>query len=102
MYGFHLFWRALLDHVHCVRPFARSPSPGSALLSRLEPLLLRHGVRLTLSGHMHLYERTHATVNGTLAGARAPVHVVVGIGGVMLGEFHSDAPAWSASRCRIR
>jgi hypothetical protein len=37
----------------------RYGSPARIFRSALEPLFVRHGVRVALSGHEHFYERTH-------------------------------------------
>ena len=37
----------------------RYGSPARIFRSSLEPVLVRHGVRVALSGHEHFYERTH-------------------------------------------
>jgi 3',5'-cyclic AMP phosphodiesterase CpdA len=37
----------------------RYASPARILRAALEPVLVKHGVRVALSGHEHFYERTH-------------------------------------------
>jgi hypothetical protein len=51
-------WRIPVFH----RPIytsGRYGSPARMFRSVLEPLFVRHGVRVALSGHEHFYERTH-------------------------------------------
>lgn len=38
---------------------ARYATPGRIFRAALEPIFLRHGVRVAFSGHEHVYERTH-------------------------------------------
>jgi acid phosphatase len=89
-------------------------SPGAPMLAAFEPLLLKHRVDLTLTGHMHAYERIHPNVNGSVvakpvpgpggsAGSvvylrpSAPVHLMIGSAGAMQKEKWEDPlPLWSA------
>ncbi len=69
------------------------------MAANLEQLFVDAKVDLALSGHYHLYERTHSMRNYTVdATGRSPVYVTVGTGGA---TYHNetvrpDARAWSA------
>jgi hypothetical protein len=94
---------------------------GTGFADRLEPLCLQYGVDLTITGHMHVYERVHpleqgvptcypqtkhVLKNGTLHAVdtyqscnKGPVHVVQGnTGGMQAETFAQPQPAWSAKR----
>lgn len=85
-------------------------SPGAPMLKALEPLLLAHGVDMTLTGHQHAYERVHPCVNGSVVtlpsmvngvmqyvSPKAPVHLMIGCSGAMQEEsWLEPAPVWSA------
>lgn len=87
-----------------------SHSPGASMLTALEPLLLTHGVDITLTGHQHAYERVHPTVNGTVVqmpkmvdgvprytAPTAPLHLMIGCSGAMQDEsWEEPTPPWSA------
>lgn len=72
----------------------------------LEPLLKKYGVDLYLAGHLHNYERSFPTLNGTRTESsynkpNATVHVVVGMAGNIEGltySWESPQPNWSARR----
>lgn len=88
----------------------------------LESLCLQFDVDLTITGHMHLYERVHPVSKGVVtcypkkqlhsdeggrglfidvyhSFGRGPVHVVQGNAGAAQGEqWYQPAPAWSAIR----
>lgn len=90
----------------------------------LESLCLQFDVDLTITGHMHLYERVHPVSKGVVtcypkkqlhgdegglrrglfidvyhSFGRGPVHVVQGNSGGAQGEqWYQPAPAWSAIR----
>lgn len=79
----------------------------------MEPVLLRHGVDLVITGHMHAYERTHPVANGSrvalplrkhlgadvYVSPPAPVHLVVGTAGALQREsWLQPTPQWSAVR----
>jgi len=84
--------------------------PGAPFQTAIEPLLLKYGVDMTITGHMHCYERVHPVVNGTVVSTPtgtpavytsppAPVHLVVGTAGAAQTEsFNTPQPAWSAVR----
>jgi len=100
------------------RPFLSSDKsefgahqPGSRQLTALEPLLLQHRVDITLTGHLHAYERVHPCTNGTVVARpavgptgelqytspTAPLHLVIGSAGAFQEEAWTDPPpAWSA------
>lgn len=94
---------------------------GTSFADLLEPLCLQYGVDLTVTGHIHAYERVHPVQqgevtcypethhvrkNGTLQAVdtyrscnKGPVHVVQGnTGGMQEETFAQPAPAWSAVR----
>lgn len=57
------------------------------LLQRaLEPLFVKHGVRLVLQGHNHLYERTKPI--------KGVVYVTAGTGGAKLKRREHEPPEW--------
>lgn len=100
-------WRIVAGH----RPMYSSLNreleqhrPGAPLQRHIEPLLLKYGVHLYLSGHMHAYERSHPVSNGQSRRAgTAPVHLVLGNGGIVLDHRHafvSPAPPWVAVRTK--
>jgi len=101
--------------LNCHRPFLCSDSgeydqhcPGAPLISTIEPLMLQYHVDLTLTGHMHCYERTYPTINGTtnsIPGSNnytnptEPIHIVQGTAGAWIGErWINPEPIWSAFR----
>ena len=61
----------------------RDAASGHALLEAIEPLFVRFGVDLTLTGHHHSYQRTCPVINGECV-ARGPVHIVAGNAGAGL------------------
>jgi len=71
----------------------------------VEPLLVKFGVDIVLTGHDHGYERTYPVVDNTVydsAGTlyhspRAPIHILVGTAGASLDDWLAQ-PAWSAHR----
>lgn len=94
-------------------------SPGCPLQVNLEPLLAQFKVDVVITGHMHVYERTHPVVNGTVTNLpsgsiptpsggpaadvytnpSAPIHLTVGSAGAMQADsWVSPIPAWSAAR----
>jgi predicted MPP superfamily phosphohydrolase len=105
-------WIILVGH----RPMYSSDSdeqdqhwPGAPYQSTIEPLLVKYSVDMTFSGHMHMYERVHAVINGTVKQASdihgvyrqpgAPIHVVQGNAGIFEDTKYIDPqPAWSAKR----
>ena len=85
--------------------------PGGTFLRNLEPALLANKVDLFLTGHEHLYERTHSVNNGTVVARAdasnnntmtdppAPVYVVQGTAGAFVGgDWMQPQPEWSAVR----
>jgi hypothetical protein len=76
---------------------------GAPFQVNIEPLLLKFGVDLTITGHMHVYERIHPVNNGTVVqlptgtpnvytSPKAPMHVVVGTAGAMqVWDAHSGS-----------
>eukprot|EP00052_Salpingoeca_macrocollata_P016710 m.134920 g.134920 ORF g.134920 m.134920 type:complete len:528 (+) comp20146_c0_seq3:81-1664(+) len=83
-----------------------SHEPGAHFQVEIEPLMAKYGVDLYFCGHMHMYERIHPVLNGTVKQTGhiynkpgAPVHVVQGTAGVFEDiSFEHPAPAWSAIR----
>lgn len=94
---------------------------GTGYADKLESLCIEYGVDLTITGHMHVYERIHPLEQGNVTcypetkhtykdGKRhtvdtyqscnkGPVHVVQGnTGGMQVETFAQPAPAWSAVR----
>jgi hypothetical protein len=68
-------------------------------------LFREHQVDLVLSGHDHVYERTHAMDHGEIAGEGSPyrtdqgtIYVTCGNGGAVQEVFRPDQPGWSAFR----
>mmetsp|Transcript_23680 Transcript_23680/g.32518 ORF Transcript_23680/g.32518 Transcript_23680/m.32518 type:complete len:574 (+) Transcript_23680:35-1756(+) len=96
------------------KPIYCSADGSPLFASQLEELLLGYDVDITVTGHMHLYERVHPVQEGKVtvfpvkngAGVdeyhslgRGPVHVVQGHAGAMQFErFQQPAPEWSAFR----
>lgn len=91
--------------------------PGSKYQAALEPLLLQYDVDLTVTGHMHMYERIHPNVDGHVtdyptkqviddtevdvyhSDGLGPVHVVQGNTGAMQDSLWVyPVPPWSAVR----
>jgi len=80
----------------------------------LEDTLIKYDVDLTITGHMHLYERVHPVDDGVVTAypvhklllgdvyystGKGPVHVVQGNTGAMQWEsWVQPQPAWSAIR----
>jgi len=85
-----------------------SHSPGGELLTYLEPLFIKNQVDMVLTGHMHCYERTYPTFNGTVnvppgtsnyTNPTYPIYVVQGTAGAFIGEtWVQPQPVWSAKR----
>jgi hypothetical protein len=86
-----------------------SHCPGAPLAVAWEPLLVKYGIDLVVTGHEHMYERMACQVNGTIVtpiGANntwtdpaAPVYLVVGASGAMQEEiFVEPQPSWSLLR----
>ena len=94
---------------------------GTSYADQLEALLIQYNVDLTITGHMHVYERVHPLQQGVVtcypqtskslvdgkvvkvdtyqSCGKGPVHVVQGnTGGMQLETFAQPAPAWSAVR----
>lgn len=85
----------------------------SGFADALEDTLIKYDVDLTITGHMHLYERIHPVSNGEVtvypqrkllrdiyySTGKGPVHVVQGNTGAMQWEtWVQPQPAWSAIR----
>jgi len=103
-------WIILAGH----RPFLCSSEdeydqhcPGAPLLSTIEPLILKYHVDLVLTGHMHVYERTYPTINGTTSppytnnytNINEPIYIVQGTSGAFIGgTWVQPQPKWSAFR----
>jgi hypothetical protein len=80
----------------------------------LEPLLIRYHVDITVTGHLHCYERIHPNINGTRVhfpvtmpnssrveyhDPQYPVHIVQGnAGGLQEEKWIEQRPPWSAVR----
>lgn len=79
-------WKILVLH----RPLYSLGWPSPTLRSLLEPLLLRHGVRLVLAGHDHHYARLEA---------KGLLHVTTGGGGAKLYPVlpKPAAQAWAVA-----
>jgi len=82
-------------------------SVGGAIQTQLEPLIVKYGVDIYFCGHMHMYERIHPLINGTVVQAstniynspKAPLHIVAGTAGIFTDfEYVNPQPAWSAVR----
>lgn len=94
---------------------------GTGYADLLENLLIEYNVDLTITGHMHIYERIHPTLQSAVSCypqrkrsvvdgkvryvdtykscGTGPVHVVQGnTGGIQLESFAQPAPVWSAVR----
>jgi hypothetical protein len=106
-------WIVLMFH----KPIYCSTASGPSFQTALEPLLLQYDVDLTITGHMHVYERIHPTNNGEVtvyptkqrtskgrmdvyqSQGKGPVHVVQGnAGGMQWESWQQPQPAWSAIR----
>jgi 3',5'-cyclic AMP phosphodiesterase CpdA len=68
-------------------------------------LFREHQVDLVLSGHDHVYERTHAMAKDEIAGEGPPyrtdegtIYVTCGNGGAVQEVFRPEQPGWSAFR----
>jgi len=87
--------------------------PGGKYQQALEPLLLKYDVDLTVTGHMHCYERIHPNEAGRVtvhpcnktgvdtyfSSGHGPVHVVQGNTGAMQDTLWvHPKPKWSAKR----
>ena len=95
------------------QPVVRDGLPGS--VEGMEQLMQRHNVDLYVSGHMHVYERTHPVFQGkrtdepvadsvtrhTYKDPKSPIHIVTGAAGC---EYdvpvipETPAPAYTAVR----
>jgi len=94
---------------YCSNDFEYSDHiPGAGLLAALETVLRQYQVDLTLTGHVHSYERTYPVFNGTVIGnitnthlfvnPQATIHVVQGVGGALYSYGWEPLPVWSACR----
>jgi hypothetical protein len=70
----------------------------AALIAFQEPLFLRHGIDLLLTGHNHMYERSHPMAGGHPT-AGGYVEIITGGGGADLYDFvaPADVQPWSAA-----
>ena len=81
------------------------------LIKDIEPLMIKYGVDLHLTGHNHNYESTFPVINGTVQersyiNPTGPIHVTTGAGGApAFSDFTDPAPftrsqieAWSYSK----
>lgn len=77
-------WKVAVMH-HA--PYSSSPKRGSYVELReiVQPMFVEHGVQLVLTGHDHLYERTHPQDGVT--------YVVTGAGAKLSDIGHSDFTA---------
>lgn len=81
-------WKIAIFH-HPLYSDARRHGSNVDLRVLLEPLLVKHGVRVALSGHEHVYERTHPQKGIT--------YFVNGIGGQLRrGDLDRRAPTFAA------
>jgi len=109
------------------RPIYCSVDGSPSFAARLEPILLEFDVDLTITGHMHAYERIHPVANGKVtvwpdklresnsshslntnkfgrtdvyySKGKGPVHVMQGhAGGMQAERWISPTPEWSAFR----
>lgn len=108
-------WIILTIH----KPIYSSEDGSPLFRAQLEPLLLKYDVDLTVTGHMHSYERVHPSeelvptvypVKGAVgseaegadvyySSGKGPVHVVQGnTGGMQFEQWIQPQPAWSAVR----
>jgi len=79
---------------------------AAGLRAKLESLLLKYGVDLVITGHVHDYERMYAIDQGAVASTNyvnpgAPVYIVNGASGNHEGldnQWQAPPPAWSAYR----
>ncbi|CAE7332989.1 ACP7, partial [Symbiodinium pilosum] len=94
-------WVIVAGHrpVYCslVRPTCSSEA--AALRSALEPLFVRYGVDLYLASHVHAYERTFRTLNGSVCKADSSVDASCGPVSIVNGDSaepplqYDDMPA---------
>jgi hypothetical protein len=98
--------------------YCSDDSTPSGYADKLEALCIKYDVDMTLTGHMHAYERVHPVASGAVtvypvkghthedrlhdvyySTGKGPVHVVQGNSGAMQFErWAQPAPAWSAVR----
>jgi len=105
-------WIVMSAHrpFYCSNDFKYSSHiQGQGLLGALETILKQYQVDLTLTGHVHSYERTFPVYNGTVIGnftnttnqftnPQATIHIVQGVGGALYSYGWEPQPVWSASR----
>jgi hypothetical protein len=88
-------------------------TPGG-FADKIEDILIKYDVDLTITGHMHLYERIHPVAGGQVTSypehrhllpdvyystGKGPVHIVQGNTGAMQVEtWIQPQPVWSALR----
>lgn len=90
-------WKIVYFH-HTVYSTGRH-APKGAILQDIIPVIDRNGVDVVLSGHNHMYERTHPLCNGKVDPAgRGTVYITTGTGGQPLYEFEREMPALMAAR----
>jgi len=79
---------------------------GAPIQVALEPIMVHYGVDIYFCGHMHMYERIHPVINGTVMQSgneykspRAPMHIVAGTAGAFTDDKYVEPqPKWSAVR----
>ncbi len=81
-------------------PFSSGEGHGSNLKvrSKWSPLFDEYGVDLVLTGHDHIYERTHPVCSDGSLNTRCPIYIVTGGGGRSLYPVTKEQPYWSRSR----
>lgn len=71
---------------------------SAKLMERIVPILDRRHAHLVLSGHNHMYERTHAMRHGQVAApGEGTVYVTTGAGGGNLYTLRPDPPPYLAA-----
>jgi 3',5'-cyclic AMP phosphodiesterase CpdA len=93
-------WLVLMWHTPFYNSNSHHQLEAEPMRVAIEERLVRAGVNLVISGHVHSYERSHPVRNFTLDEC-GPMHVVVGDGGNYEGPalpWHDEQPEWSAFR----
>jgi len=96
-------WTIVMMHAPFYNSNAAHAMEAELMRQKYEPILLKYGVDIVLSGHVHSYERSNETgVYDNEPNACGPVYLNLGDGGNREGthglSWNEPQPIWSAFR----